>query len=224
MRYLLSLLFTVILSTIALAHPIHSLAPFQEIVATGNLEIWLEQGETESIRVEEDLFKIIVEEDGPTLRVKRHKPLDFKQYDGKPIKVYITYKKLREIKGLAGAEFYSEEVLNGDYLRIRLGSGAESELNVAYKSVDIYLTEGAVLAIEGEVEDMEAHVATGAELEADDLVSKRTYAKATTGGIAEVNATEYLDAKATLGGSVDYSGQPDKLRVKDYLGGEIHPR
>ena len=178
-----------------------------------SVHLEVERGDDDDLRIDND---------GSVLRIKRKKLYNIESYDkDEAIKVRISYTVLRRIKGSAGAEFYSKSPIEGDQLLIKLGSGAEGDLEVNLNKIEIYLGEGAQLEIEGQATDQESFVSTGAVLEGYRLKSENTYVKASTGGEAEVHATARLEANAHTGGDIKYKGDPDKVKVSDNLGGQV---
>lgn len=198
-----------------------SLEPFDEVSVTGNVEVTLAESDEEAATL---TVKNIPEEK-VSIKVKRGvlkiNVLESMFYKNEQIEVYVTYRTLRAIRGDAGARIENESVLEGDELLARAGSGSEMDLLVQLSSLEAGASEGGVLRISGETERQEITAATGGRYEAFELDSRRTYAKANTGGEAEVVALEYLEASANTGGTVYYKGNPEEANMKTALSGNV---
>ncbi|HMQ60008.1 MAG TPA: head GIN domain-containing protein [Flavilitoribacter sp.] len=198
-----------------------SLPDFDAVSVMGNIEVYLEKGESEkaviyTYDIEEDKLNVFVRNN--TLKLQLINP---STYNGRGAKVYITYRQLRGIKAHAGARVISEETITGDKLEVRGASGGQLSLKVAVNALNAGATEGALVEIEGTTESLEVSASTGGQFEGDDLESKRAYVKASTGGVANIVAREKLDASANTGGSIAYSGDPAEKQTRTLLSGEI---
>lgn len=217
----LALLF-IATSLTAFANPtILHLDPFDEISVSGNVNVYLESGNEESVEISEKNHKISVEVSRGVLKIKRKKPLKIKEYKDEAIDIKITYRKLRRILGASGSTISNSEAIKGDQLKLDFHSGAQGRMLVNVNDLDLSVSEGAQLKVKGKTVSQSASVSTGAVLSAHRLDSDRTYVKANTGGNANVVANELLEAKASTGGNIDYEGNPRKVKIKDTLGGNV---
>lgn len=212
-----------LLSFLTFATPIfvkaNALAPFDEIILSGNVSALLVEGEEESIEIKNDEDRLEFYVEGKSLKVKA---TDLVKYNKTPtIKVIITYKKLRGLKARAGASAFTEQPISGDALDLRFSTGASGEIEVQQNSLEINVSEGGDLELRGDVEWQEIKVATGGTLSAYKLKALNTVVKANTGGSAKVMTTESIDARANTGGSITYKGDPKKVQRKDGLSGTV---
>jgi len=128
---LLPLIFALLLANLTFANPTTStLAPFDEVILSGNIDVLLVPGDTESVDIEEKEEKISVNVSGGVLKVKRKNPLKIKEYQQRPIQVMITYKVLRRVKAAAGAEVNHRSTISGDQLKLDFNSGSHGNFEV----------------------------------------------------------------------------------------------
>ncbi len=199
----------------------YTLNPFEVLSVTGNIQVALEQGDVDRVVLEthgipEDEITVKVDQGVLKLRV-----INSIWYKDETIIARVTYRKLRSINAMAGAEVYSNEVISTERLEVKAGSGANVDLAVEVTSLDAKATEGGELYLKGITDTQRASVATGGQYEGYDLKTKTTYVKASTGGVAEVNVTDYLEATANTGGSIQYGGNPAEKDTKIVLAGRI---
>jgi len=203
------------------AQNLRSLDDFDELNVTGNIEVVLAEGnaeaaslETENIPEDEITIKVV----NGVLKVRVY---DSVFYKDEQIKVYVTYRSLRAVRGNAGAIIHNKGVLESGELLVRAGAGAQVDLRVALQQLDAGASEGGQLTLEGECEEQKVTASTGGIYSGLDLECSHSYVKANTGGQAEVVARETLEAAANTGGRVRYRGNPETTSFKSVLSGEV---
>jgi len=197
-----------------------NLEHFDQIYATGIIEVILQKGDEEKIVLEMDNFhredvKIRVSEE--ELRISVTKSL---VKDG-TIKILVTYKELRRIKVNAGAHVSSKNPITIDKLDLRATSGSEIELELDVNKLHARLAEGAQMHLTGTTKSLNISSASGAIFYGFNLESEDTFANANTGGRSEVVANKSIEASANTGGKVRFKGDPAQKQLKDYFGGSV---
>ena len=204
------------------AQEVLDLSKFDEIIASGNVDIVLKQGETSEVEVwangnDEQNIKIHVNEG--ILKINLLKSLIKSQ--NRDVKVVVTFEKLNRIKAYAGAEVESESTISTSRLQLRLNSGAEMYLQVEVDDLEIVVSEGSELEISGSTKSMDVRTSSGGVCDAFDLESDYTYVTSNTGGEAAVVANKRIEAKANTGGRVEYKGKPEDTKISDFLTGTV---
>lgn len=222
MKTLLCTIFGLLfLQCTAIGQKKYDINPFEEISITGNIQVQLEAGEEESLKIEfeglpEDQLSVKVVQG--ELRLHSLNSLLYKDVH---VKAYITYKNLRSIKANGGASIRNIGEINSPALDIKTGSGASADLHIRTETLEATATEGGRLNLQGTAETQEVWAATGGQYLATALESHRTYVRCNTGGKAEVKASELLEITANTGGEVVYYGEPAKKFEKSILGGNV---
>jgi hypothetical protein len=199
----------------------YDINPFQEISVTGNIQVQLEAGEEESLKIEfeglpEDQLSVKVVQG--ELRLLSLNSLLYKDVH---VKAYVTYKNLRGIKANGGASIRNKGEISSPSLDIKTGSGASTDLQIRTEALEASATEGGRLNLQGMAETQEVWAATGGQYLGGTLETRRTYVRCNTGGKAEVKASELLEITANTGGEVLYYGEPEKKFEKSILGGNV---
>ncbi len=219
---LLTFLFILMGAISLMAQKEYSLEDFDELVVTGNVELTLVKGNTNKIsfKVEngekEDLYAGV---NRGELKIKLNDGL----YKNKE-KAYVTltYTTLRSIKTHAGSYVSSNDPITIDQLIVKARSGSHLELEINVNAVQGGAFEGGILELHGTTVAQKINANTGGIYKGFDLESEKAYVKASTGGIIKVFASQKLDARASLGGEVDYKGNPTELSQSKSLGGSIN--
>ena len=186
-----------------------SVEPFSEIDIGGVLNVYLEQGDTESLVVEADenlLDLIETENRGNTLIVRLKKGVELKKAEQKD--VYITLRTLNrlEIGGVVHVE--STTPLETDNLDLEIGGVSQTDLEVRCDQLTVRAEMVGALTLSGEVR--EARIKNGGvgSLKAFDLkVDKLTITNSGVGS-AEVQAQDEISITSSGVGSVRYKGDP----------------
>jgi hypothetical protein len=220
-NFLLTALAVVSTTCFSQKSEIRNIETFDKITAFGSIEIFLEKGNKESIRLESesvDLSEVKVKMDGKTLKLSTAEMLFSSRRE---VKVTLTYRELRGITLRAGASLYDTSVISGDKLEIIAGSGASLNLKLQVNALQISVGQGANAGLAGKCTTQEVDVTTGGLYDAYYLKCDNTYVNANTGGTAKVSATLTLDASASTGGGISYRGNPVIKNNKSSLGGSV---
>lgn len=207
------------------AQSVRKVGPFDELVLSGKIDVYLEpaaEGEEESVHIDDTY-----DDDDAVNIVIRGRQLKISQLDGwtrrnnRRVRVLVKYGSLRSIRALAGAEVEGAETLVADYLDLKCGSGAKLRLDLRVQNLEGNASEGGDLRLSGQCKRQEVSANTGGIYDAAELTALETEVKANTGGRAVVVATERLDANASTGGEVRYSGNPTEKYTRSNLSGDI---
>ncbi|MGB1240966.1 MAG: head GIN domain-containing protein [Chitinophagales bacterium] len=194
---------------------------FNAIHASGNIEVLLEQGNSESVDVEANGIsedRVITEVKGGVLKIHIKNTIYNKN---KQARVVVNYREIREIKAQAGARVYSKTAISGTRLELNAGSGANIALEVWMDIVEGRAAEGGEIELTGETNNLSAIASTGGLFFAYGLKAQNVYARSNTGGEVEVTANKRIEAKANTGGNISYKGEPKSREVSTNLGGSI---
>jgi hypothetical protein len=195
-----------------------SLSSFNRVIVNGSIILTLKKGDKQQYTTSGDTEKLKIKVDDGKLKITR-----LNITDGWKDKVYVTvwYTDLRSVYASAGAQISHEGTLNAGNFELSMDTGANGELTIDAQSLDVNVGEGGVLRLDGSARVVEASATTGGILKARELIAHRVYVKSNTGASATVHATEEIDASASLGGSVSYTGDPEIVKVKESLGGSV---
>ena len=209
------------LSSVLQAQSEYKLRTFDAISVSGNIQLTLQQGDEEKATVVyhgEKEEKLNIHVSGNELKISLLHTIAKRE---ERAEIVITYRTLRTVRAHAGATVSSPHIISGDKLNLRATSGAKLNLDIKTNALEGSATEGGMVQLRGTTESQSANAATGGEYNALDVSSKRTFARASTGGVARVVALEEIDASANLGGTVEYKGDPDMRYRRTFIGGDV---
>ena len=191
-------------------------------VSTG-IDLYISQGSKNKITVEadENLHDIIMTEiNNGVLKIYSKKNI----WRAKARKVYVTVINLHMLKATSGSDVYTEDIIEADEISISATSGADIRFSLNAVSVETSATSGSDIKISGTTTNHASSATSGSSIDAYNLESKNTIAKATSGADINIYASEKIEAKATSGGDIDFKGNPKQINKKSSSGGSVSAR
>jgi hypothetical protein len=196
---------------------------FTAISAGSGIDVYLMQGDKESVIVEADenlLDLIVTRVKGDKLIIKTEDPIR----RAKKLDVYVTFVDVKEISVSSGSDLESRNMLKFGVLDISVSSGADAELDLQAEDLTCSVSSGADANLSGSAESFYGKASSGSDLRASELKAKICKAKASSGGDVSVYASESIEASASSGGDVNYYGNPTKVNVSSSSGGDVNRR
>ncbi|HZK08018.1 MAG TPA: head GIN domain-containing protein [Bacteroidales bacterium] len=184
-----------------------SVGSFDQISAGGAFEIFLTQGDSESLRVEADenllsLIETTVRSGRLVIRSRENIGRS------KKLNVYITFRELTKIEASGACDISGTGQLNFNNLVLN-GSGA-SEIDLSLRAGKLRgdYSGASEVEFEGSAEMCEFKLSGACELEAPNLIVGQMTIKLSGASKAEVQVIEQLEVNASGASSVVYTGDP----------------
>ncbi len=199
------------------------LGSFSELSVSEGIQVTLLRGSVEkaeintrNVAVEEVVTKVT----GNELKIY----LDGNNYRNIDVEVRLTYRELEEISISSAAKVYGKDPLTATSMEIDMSSAARAELVLDAGQVEIDISSAANLSLEGKADEVEVDVSSAGELEAVDLTCRMAEVSVSSAGSVSVTVTDRLEAEASSGGKIRYSGDPQKVYVNSNSGGSVKKR
>lgn len=136
--------------------------------------------------------------------------------------ITIYYSQPLDVIDLSqGSHMTSEESIKQTSLSLILQEGARAEIDMEVEKFSAKVQSGSKLFLTGKAKNLIINTSSGAACEADQLLAEQADIKASLGGIVYVNATQLVDAKASLNATIRVHGKPQKLVTKESVGGRV---
>lgn len=142
--------------------------------------------------------------------------------DGEDVSVKLYFKDINEISANEGSYVICDSPFKQTAMKVDTKEGAEVRLNLDVKKANLRAVTGGVLKIKGRAINSDISIGTGGILQAEDLQTVQTSIKITTGGEADIRASELVDAKVRAGGNITIYGSPQQINKSTTLGGSIN--
>ena len=145
-----------------------------------------------------------------------------KKFSGFRTNIEIFFSQpLESIEAKQGSFISSSAVLTQSSIELRALEGAEISLTLESQKVTSRSSTGSTITLDGSTVTHDAYVGIGGSIDAEDLSTEQTHVKSRTGGQANVQASELLEAYAHTGGLIRVYGTPAKTVQTHLLGGSI---
>lgn len=185
-------------------YPVRS---FDELTANGVFSLQLSQGDKEQVKIEaeDNLIELItVENEGAELKIKMKKDVSF--HSKKKMKVYVTFKSLKNLSlGMVGGTS-SDEKLSFGKLKIKNQSVGSVSLNMTVQSLHLENESVGTLKLAGSADNAVIKSNSVGSIQAGDFVVQKMEIDNNGVGSATVNAEKELKVKDSFLGKVQNKG------------------
>ena len=197
-----------------------NLGDVNEIKIFNGLSVEIERAENAKIEITgEKTNDVTVKNVNGKLKLSLKFPDTF---NANKVKIKIYYNQdLVTLDANEGAAIFSDQTISQKDLTIKTQEGAYIQVATDVKYLTIKAVSGASIKLRGTAANQEVLVTTGGVYEGYDLTSEYADVTAASGGRAEVNVSNLLDASVRFGGSIYYQGNPEKVNSKKVMGGKI---
>lgn len=199
------------------------LGDFTILKVYNGIDLELIKSEEQRLEISgEKADKVKIKNDGIKLKISLKFPETMA--DGKvSVKLYFN-RTIFVIDGNEGATITGKN-LDQDQIELRVQEGSFMNLVVKAKNLRVKATSGGIIKLSGSTKNETVEVNLGGVYHGYDMkTANMSVVKASSGGKAEIDAGETLDAKVTFGGSIFYKGTPEVFRNKKVIGGVIEQR
>lgn len=193
---------------------------YNQIEVSRGLDVYLTQGDTQSISVQadENLHDIIKTEiEGNVLKIYADENISFSEAQI----VRVSFQNLSRISASSGSDVYSTNTITSESLKLSTSSGSDMTLNLETNSLDCEASSGSDLNLTGTATTLKAQASSGSDIDAGKLQAETSHVRASSGADITVNTSKELVAKATGGGGISYIGNPEKIEKTDGVSGTI---
>jgi Putative auto-transporter adhesin, head GIN domain len=200
---------------------------FEAIDVQSGIDVYLRQGNTESVEVEAQGVKmkdIVVEVANGRLQMFIDQKLRISWGRRTGVKIYVTFKNLKEIRARGGSDIFSQEKLNIPNLYLSLSGGADAHLELRSDLVEIYGGGGSDAVLVGQTLKLVAEFSGGSDLKASNFVAKQGEISVSGGSDAYVYITKEARLKASGGSDIHWEGDAQVISQNTSGGSDIRKR
>jgi len=193
---------------------------FDEIKVSRGTNVYITQGEFTKVVVKADenlLYIIETSVEDKVLKITTSKNIRKSTVK----KVFVTTPNINLIKSSSGSNVYSETVLETENLDISSSSGSNMKLKIKAQNLSASSSSGSNIRIEGRVKSFDGSASSGSNIKAGELKSVKCKTDVSSGANIWISVTDKLQAHASSGGNIFYSGNPDITDIEKSSGGNV---
>lgn len=193
---------------------------FDKIKVSQGLDLYITQSDdvTLSIEADENLHDLIMTKVENSL-LSIYTTENIRSASSK--KIMLNIETISAIKATSGSDVYSNNTIEVPNLELNCTSGADIKLDIKTESLNCHATSGSDIKLSGSTITLIAEATSGSDINASDLKAETSNVRATSGADISVNTSKSLTAKATSGGDIRYSGNPEKVETSDNSAGSV---
>lgn len=226
MKNIINILLVVILfgATLNAQHEIKmDLESFDELKVFDQINVTLIKADKNHAHITgDDTQEVSIVNDEGRLKIKMDTD-DFLEGNKTMVALYHT-EDFKLLDANEGSRIVSEGELTSKYLNLRVQEGGKINALVKARNLDSKAVTGGEIAVSGNAEIQEVSVRTGGDYNGKNLTSKQTDVTIMAGGKAIVNASDFVDANVTAGGTIEIYGNPEIVKENKTFGGIIKVR
>jgi hypothetical protein len=199
------------------------LADFTGIRVSAGIDVYLKQGNSETISVEADdniQEYILTEVRDGILSVFTEVSIR----DAERKRVYVTMKEVTSIKTSSAGDVFGESPIKCDRLELSASSAGNIKLDVSANDIKVNISSSGDITLNGEARMLEADLSSAGSLKASDLNVKEADVSVSSAGDADINVSERLTARASSAGDINYRGNPKYIDAHSSSAGGVHKR
>ncbi|QBO57260.1 head GIN domain-containing protein [Chryseobacterium salivictor] len=140
---------------------------------------------------------------------------------GNQVSVKVYYQTLNDLQASQGSSISSTETLKSKMLSLTANEGSRIILGIDTGKLNIKTNSGGEIKVSGKADHQDIVVNSGGKFNGQNVESQSATVAANAGGIAEVFASESVNATTRAGGIIDVYGDPDDRKFKNVIGGKI---
>ena len=194
--------------------------PFNAIQTNQGLDVYITQGNEESILIEadENLHELIrTEVTDNELRIYLDKNIGYASSK----KVIVTFKDVSKITSTSGSDLVSTNTIETDHLELNSSSGSDMKLDINTSSLNCNASSGSDLKLSGKTDTFTAKATSGSDIKAANLMAQSSHVSVNSGADITVNTSKELIANANSGGDIKYYGNPEIVNKNGGPSGSI---
>lgn len=140
---------------------------------------------------------------------------------GNQVSVKVYYQTLNDLQASQGSSISSTETLKSKMLSLTANEGSRITLGIDTGKLNIKTNSGGEIKVSGKADHQDVVVNSGGKFNGQNVESQSATVAVNAGGIAEVFASESVNATTRAGGIIDVYGDPDDRKFKNVIGGKI---
>ena len=142
---------------------------------------------------------------------------------GKDILLELSNVSITSVDASAAAHFTTINELNLPELKLLANAGARIDITGFFENLSAVQNAGSRIILRGKTDKLKLESNAGGSIDAYEMEAGYANVEANAGASLNVNASE-LEAKASAGGTVNYTGNPIIFGISTSAGGNIRAR
>jgi hypothetical protein len=209
-----------LISSIAFAQTEKNVGDFTKVTAFDKIDVTLIPSTENKVKLIGKNYNEVelVNKNG---ELKIRMPLT-KILSGEIISTTVYYTKLEAVEANEGSRIGAKDAISALNFDIICKEGSEIKLtNLQADRLQVRVSQGSIVTVIGTVKNQDILSNSGGKYDGQDCKTQQTVVTVNVGGMANVYATDLVDAKTRAGGEITIYGKPKQIKQKKIAGGTI---
>jgi hypothetical protein len=209
-----------LISSIAFAQTEKNVGDFTKVTAFDKIDVTLIPSTENKVKLIGKNYNEVelVNKNG---ELKIRMPLT-KMLSGETISATVYYTKLEAVEANEGSRIGAKDAISALNFNIICKEGSEIKLtNLQADRLQVRVSQGSIVTVIGDVKNQDILSNSGGKYDGQDCKTQQTVVTVNAGGMANVYATDLVDAKTRAGGEITIYGKPKQIKEKKIAGGTI---
>lgn len=201
-----------------------STSNYDKISIAGFYDVDLVAGNEGDITIEGEenlLPHVSIEVENGILKIATEKGKRLSPSIGKGILVKVPFESLEGVSIAGSGDVNSKSTIKATHFEARITGSGDMKLDLDAASVDAAVTGSGDMKLKGTATDFTCKVTGSGDIDAFSLESKKVDTSVSGSGNCKVFCSEFLEARVTGSGDIDYKGDPKKKDTKVSGSGSI---
>lgn len=197
---------------------------YDKIQVSGFFDVELVAGTEGKITIkgEENLLDFIeIKVSGNELKISTQKGKRIATSLGKSIFITVPFESLNEVSLAGSGGIKTKSKITANQFTTKLSGSGDVNLEIEATAITAKLSGSGDLTLKGKSENLECNVVGSGDLTASELISANVNSTITGSGDCKVYCSEFLEARVTGSGDINYLGDPKKKDTKVTGSGSI---
>lgn len=195
---------------------------FKNISVSNAIDVVVEQSDNVEITVEADdnlQNEIVTKVENGTLIIKC-KFNSFRNITAK--KVTVKMPVVDKIEASSASSVTTKGIIEGEDITLETSSAGSMNVNIESDKISADAGSAGSINIEGKALSFNSSASSGGSIDAEKLMANEVEAQVSSGATIVANPIVKLKAKASSGGSINYTGSPKTIEKEASSGGNIN--
>ena len=136
-------------------------------------------------------------------------------------RVFVSFKTIHALNASSGSNVKATTELKLTSFDLSATSGAKIDLKLVATDLNVEGSSGGDIDLSGTTDNLSVDGSSGVNIRATDLKSKTCNAGASSGASIKISVTEKIIAKASSGGNIRVTGNPNEKNIEKSSGGDV---
>lgn len=197
---------------------------YDEIKVSGFFDVDLIAGAEGNITIkgEENLLSSIkIEVENNVLKIYTEKNKNISPSNGKNIQITIPFEKISAVSLSGSGDVRTKNIIKSDNFSAQLSGSGDLNLDVEAANFDLGLSGSGDVVLKGTTKSFTSKLSGSGDINASELKSKNSDLSISGSGDMKVFCSEFLKARVSGSGDIQYSGDPKTKDTKVSGSGDI---